>query len=70
MLVNDEQFEIQNTVLPSGSENCITVGYPARLYCINFMDFYTRLYWIIYRCFMNCEFHIMSNDKEQENRYL
>ena len=39
MLDNDEQFEIRTTVLRSGSENCLTVGYPARLHCIKFMDF-------------------------------
>jgi hypothetical protein len=47
MLVNDEQFEIQTTVLRSGIENCLTVGYPARLHCIGFMDFiraYTGLF--------------------------
>ena len=39
MLDNDEQFEIQNTVLRSGSENCLIVGYSARLHCIKFVDF-------------------------------
>jgi hypothetical protein len=47
MLDNDEHFEIQTTVLCSGSENYLTVGYPARLHCIKFMDFihaYAGLY--------------------------
>ena len=39
MLDNDEQFEIQTMGLRSGTENCLTVGYPARLHCIKFMDF-------------------------------
>jgi hypothetical protein len=39
MLNNDKQFDLQTAVLRSGSENCLTAGYPARLHCINFVVF-------------------------------